>query len=109
MSIGKILISKKYITVEQLAQALRSQRRKKHTKIGALLIELGYITFSILLECLEFQKQFGKPSSISNRIKLNCNKNRNVYKTDNSADGEIRYTIKRKVTIKNELLGILAT
>ena len=41
--LGEVLLSKKYISKEQLSEALKESLEKKQ-KIGALLVQKGFIT-----------------------------------------------------------------
>ena len=52
--IGKLLIEKKLITKEQLAEALKLQKEKKE-RLGELLVGLGYISKDALLETLSIE------------------------------------------------------
>lgn len=49
--LGEVLLSKKYVTKEQLAETLKESVEKKE-KIGAILLKKGYISEDQLLECL---------------------------------------------------------
>lgn len=49
--LGEILLGKKYITKEQLSEALKESLEQKK-KIGQVLLSKGYISEEILLECL---------------------------------------------------------
>ena len=49
--LGEVLLSKKYITKEQLSEALKESLEKKQ-KIGSVLVQKGYITEDQLLEGL---------------------------------------------------------
>lgn len=49
--LGDVLLSKKYITKEQLTDALKEATEKKQ-KIGAVLVKRGLVTDEQLLECL---------------------------------------------------------
>ncbi len=49
--LGEVLLSKKYITKEQLSEALKESLEKKQ-KIGGLLVQKGYISEDQLLEGL---------------------------------------------------------
>ena len=49
--IGEVLLSKKYITKEQLSEALKESSDKKQ-KVGSILVQNGYISDEQLFECL---------------------------------------------------------
>ena len=49
--LGEVLLSKKYITKEQLSDALKESIEKKQ-KIGTILLKNGYVNEDQLLECL---------------------------------------------------------
>lgn len=44
LAIGKILVTKRFITNAQLAEALKVQREKNSIKIGDLMVSLGYLS-----------------------------------------------------------------
>ena len=52
--IGQILIEKKLITKDQLAEALKVQKEKKE-RLGELLVNLGYLSKDALLEVLSIE------------------------------------------------------
>lgn len=54
--IGKVLVTRGYITEEQLKEALVEQS----LKIGEILIEAGHITMEQLNKALKYQKKSGK-------------------------------------------------
>jgi len=54
LRIGQILIEKKLITKDQLADALKIQKEKKE-RLGELLVNLGYISKDSLLEALSIE------------------------------------------------------
>ena len=49
--LGEVLLSKKFVTKEQLSEALKESLEKKQ-KIGNILVKKGFITEEQLLECL---------------------------------------------------------
>ena len=49
--LGEVLLSKKFVTKEQLSEALRESLEQKQ-KVGNILVKKGYITEEQLLECL---------------------------------------------------------
>jgi type IV pilus assembly protein PilB len=54
--IGEILVENKLITPEQLDLALARQKYDNNgSKIGEILIDLGFLTYDSLLEYLERQ------------------------------------------------------
>lgn len=54
--IGEILVENKLITPEQLDLALARQKYENNgSKIGEILIDLGFLTYDSLLEYLERQ------------------------------------------------------
>ena len=57
--IGEILIQHKKITVHQLADALEEQKSNK-IPIGRILISKGYISENELVELLSLQNNIGK-------------------------------------------------
>ncbi len=52
--LGQILIQKKLITPDQLAEAIKTQKEKKE-RLGELLVNLGYISKDALLEVLSVE------------------------------------------------------
>ncbi len=65
--IGDILIQRKLITKDQLADALKVQKEKKE-KLGDLLVNLGYISKDSLLEALSIELNI--PAVHLTRIKI---------------------------------------
>lgn len=54
--IGEILVENKLITPEQLELALARQKYENNgSKIGEILIDLGFLTYDSLLEYLDRQ------------------------------------------------------
>ncbi|HKL86685.1 MAG TPA: hypothetical protein VJ861_10180 [Treponemataceae bacterium] len=54
--IGEILIENNLITAQQLELALAAQSKEtKPKKIGEILIDMGFLTYDILLDYLETQ------------------------------------------------------
>ena len=49
--LGEVLLSKKFVTKEQLSEALKESLEQKQ-KVGNILVKKGYITEEQLLECL---------------------------------------------------------
>ncbi len=65
--IGALLIEKKMLTQEQLAQALKMQKEKKE-RLGEILIGMGFITKEALLEVLSIE--IGVPAIHLSRYKI---------------------------------------
>ncbi len=66
MTLGQILLLKKFITEEQLQGALNDQKKKLASKLGALLVRLGYL------------KSFQLEVAVQKQKKLRETENRNV-------------------------------
>ena len=56
--IGRLAVHYKLVTVEQLSAATSAQTRAPNKKLGALLVELGFINQTQLAQLVEAQRQY---------------------------------------------------
>lgn len=55
--LGRILVEQRYITPEQLQEALLRQQRGRDRMLGQVLLDLKYISLDDIIEVLEVQKR----------------------------------------------------
>src|ERR1044071_1960699 len=56
--IGRLAVHYKLISIEQLAAATQEQTRAPTKKLGAILVELGFIDSTQLAQLVEAQRQY---------------------------------------------------